>query len=231
MTCGIYGLPSPTLVTTRSTPISRLWLMTIVDLMLVMLAFFVLMFSMSRVEVRHFAEVAKSYGQSFGVPVNAQAPTSRDKLPKIPAGPADDLDYLNAVLKAPFANSATLKDIEFHTTAQYLVLSLPVTAMFEADSGALRDGAKGPVFDLAGVLSNLKNRVAVVGTAAVVQNDADAVAAWSLAVSRARTMAEALKAGGYTQTVSVFGRGGAATDVAAAIGQVDILIMPEGPAR
>ena len=48
---------------------------------------------------------------------------------------------------------------------------------------------------------------------------------------RARAMAEALKAGGYTQTVSVFGRGGAATDVAAAIGHVDILIMPEGPAR
>ena len=186
MTEGIYGLPSPTLVTAKSTPISRLWLITIVDLMLVVLAFFVLMFSMSRVEVRRFADMAKSYNQSFGVPVNAEAPTSRDKLPKIPAGPADNLDYLNAVLKAPFANSATLKDIEFRTTAQYLVLSLPVTAMFEADSGLLRDGAKGPVFDLAGVLRNLKNRIAVVGTAAVVRNDIDAVAAWSLAVSRAR---------------------------------------------
>ena len=231
MTQGIYGLPSPTLVTAKSTPVSRLWLITIVDLMLVLLAFFVLMFSMSRVEVRHFAEVAKAYGESFGVAVNAEAPISRDKLPKIAAGPADNLDYLNAVLKAPFANSETLKNIEFRATAQYLVLSLPVTAMFEADSGLLRDGAKGPVFDLAGVLSNLKNRVAVVGTAAVVHNDIDAVAAWSLAVSRARSMAEALKAGGYTQTVSVFGRGGAPTDVAAATGHVDILIMPEGPAR
>ncbi len=231
MSNGIYGLPSPTLLALKNTPASRLWLITIVDLMMVMLAFFVLMFSMSRVEVRHFAEMAKSYSESFGVPVNAPQPTSRDKLPKITSVPADNLDYLNAVLKAPFANSATLKDIEFRTTAQYLVLSLPVSAMFEADSGLLRDGAKGPVFDLAGVLSNLKNRVAVVGTAPVTRNNAEAVAAWSLAVSRARSMADALKAGGYTQTVSVFGRGGAATDVAAAIGNVDILIMPEGPAQ
>jgi chemotaxis protein MotB len=234
---GIYGLPShvgpvlsrgPKAQPRATTP----WLITIVDLITLLLTFFVLLFSMSQVEPKRFSEVAKSYGDAF-------APAAVDngrRLPKVTAAAGDDLAYLQAVLKAAFASSPALKDIEFRLTPQYLMLSLPVTDLFMPGSGGFADDAKTPVFDLSGVLSNLKNRIAVVGTAAMSQTENDAegassngsgVTAWTLAMARAKAMADALAAGGYDQPVTVLGRGAAATDVAAAIGRVEIMVMPE----
>src|SRR5690606_24481679 len=110
----------------------------------------------------------------------------------------DDLGYLEAVLRSAFAKTATLKDVRFHRTAQYLILSLPVDGVFVPGSGAFVDSAAGPVFDLGGVLSNLKNRIAIVGSAVMTSravnardsNDAglpaaQGSAAWELAVARA----------------------------------------------
>lgn len=225
---GVYGLPShigpvPQYLPRtagRATP----WLITIVDLITLLLSFFVLLFSMSQVEPTRFNEVARSYGDAF-------APAKSDngrRLPKITAAAGDDLGYLQAVLKAAFASSPALKDIEFRSTPQYLMLTLPVTDLFIPGSGGFAESAKTPVFDLSGVLSNLKNRIAVVGTAAMNQTENDAEgASWSLAMARAQAMADALAAGGYDQPVTVLGRGAASTDVAAAIGRVEIMVMPE----
>ncbi len=228
MTAQSYGLPHfKSAVPTASQP-RTLWLITIVDLVTLLLAFFVLMFSMSQVETKRYAAVAKSYSAAFNPVTSTSDDTSLVRLPKIAHVSGEDLGYLEAVLKAAFARTATLKDVEFHRTAQYLILSLPVDGVFAPGSGAFTDTATAPVFDLGGVLSNLKNRIAVVGSA--VTTSSDGTAAWALAVARAQTMADALKKAGYGLPVTVLGRGGAATDVAAAIGHVDILIMPEQPA-
>jgi len=219
----LSGLPSYK----ATSPARTLWLITMVDLITLLLAFFVLMFSMSQVEAKRYAALAKSYGDAFN-PLNvAGDPAPVVRLPKIEQVSGEDLSYLEAVLKAAFAKAATLKDVQFHRTAQYLILSLPAEGVFAPGSGAFTDKAATPVFDLGGVLSNLKNRIAVVGTAAIAP--ADGGAAWSLAVARAQTMADALKTSGYDQPVTVLGRGGATTDVGAAMGRIDILIMPEQP--
>ncbi|MBY0511886.1 MAG: hypothetical protein K2P94_17255 [Rhodospirillaceae bacterium] len=227
---GIYGLPHPNAAVAPRTPPRTLWLLTIVDLVTLLLAFFVLMFSMSHVEAKKYAALAKSYGDAFNpTGAIAEKPAPRIRLPKIANVSGDDLGYLEAVLKSAFAGTVTLKDVRFQRTSQYLILSLPVDGVFAPGSGSFSDEAKGPVFDLGGVLSNLKNRIAVVGTAAMAQAE-DSAPAWGLAVARAQAMADALKTAGYDQSVTVLGRGGEATDVAAAIGRIDILIMPERPA-
>jgi chemotaxis protein MotB len=231
MTAGIYGLPHPHAAAPPESQPRTLWLITIVDLVTLLLAFFVLMFSMSQVETKKYAQLAKSYGDTFN-PAGAVAekkPAPRIQLPKIAHVPGDDLGYLEAVLKSAFAGTVTLKDVQFQRTSQYLILSLPVDGVFAPGSGSFSDEARGPVFDLGGVLSNLKNRIAVVGTAVMAPGEDDA-AAWGLAVARAQSMADALKTAGYDQAITVLGRGGESTDVAAAIGRIDILIMPESPA-
>ncbi len=225
-TTGVYGLPSHVGPVLQRAPhnvnrATRPWLITIVDLVTLLLSFFVLLFSMSKVEPARFSEVAQSYGDAF-------APADEDagrRLPKITAAAGDDLGYLQAVLKAAFASSPTLKDIEFRLTPQYLMLTLPVTDLFIPGAGGFAESAQTPVFDLSGVLSNLKNRIAVVGTAPMNADSGDA--AWILAVARAKSMADALAAGGYGQPVTVLGRGASSTDVAAAIGRVEIVVMPE----
>lgn len=219
---GAYGLPAHVGPVLQLAPrkVTRPWLITIVDLITLLLTFFVLLFSMSKVEPRRFSEVVQSYGDTF-----APADADQGRLPKVTAAAGDDLGYLQAVLKAAFASSPDLKDVEFRLTPQYLILTLPMAGWYAPGSGEFADSAKTPVFDLSGVLSNLKNRIAVIGTAAMDREASEA--SWSLAIARAKTMAGALAAAGYAQPVTVLGRGGAATDVAAALGRLEIMIMPE----
>ncbi len=224
---GIYGLPSSVGPVLQRAPqgvnqATRPWLITIVDLVTLLLSFFVLLFSMSNVEPARFSEVAQSYGDAFAA---APDDAAGRRLPKITAAAGDDLGYLQAVLKAAFASSPALKDIEFRLTPQYLMLTLPVTDLFIPGAGGFAESAQTPVFDLSGVLSNLKNRIAVVGTAPM--NSDSGEAAWTLAVARAKSMADALAAAGYAQPVTVLGHGADGTDVAAAIGRVEIVVMPE----
>ncbi len=224
-TVSASGVPSYRLTAPASAP-RTLWLITLVDLVTLLLAFFVLMFSMSHIEAKRYGALVKSYGDAFGA--EADAPPSLARLPKIPAVTGEDLGYLEAVLKRAFAGTATLKDVQFRRTGQYLILSLPVEGVFAPGSGAFTDTAATPVFDLGGVLSNLKNRIAIVGSA--VMTPAEGAEAWALAMQRAETLADALARAGFQQPITVLGRGGAPADVAAALGRIDIMIMPEQPA-
>lgn len=219
-----FGMPSfrPA---APAAPARTLWLITIVDLVTLLLAFFVLMFSMTHIEAQRYEVLARSYGDAFGAP--AAEPPSLNRLPKIPAVTGEDLAYLEAVLKRSFAATATLKDVQFHRTSQYLILSLPVEGVFAPGSGAFTDTAAAPVFDLGGVLSNLKNRIAIVGSA--VMPPGGGSDAWRLAMARGDALANALESAGYQQPITVLGRGAAHSDVAAALGRVDIMIMPEQP--
>jgi len=230
MSVTIYGIASPNMIPPPAAPPRTLWLVTMVDLVTLILAFFVMMFAMSQVETKKFDALAKSYGDTFSPVAESDEAAPRIKLPKLINVPGDNLAYLEAVLRAAFAGTATLRDVQFQRTAQYLILSLPVDGVFAPGSGAFTETAATPVFDLGGVLSNLKNRIAVVGTAVMTPADEAGTAAWSLALTRAQSMADALKTTGYDQPITVLGRGGAPSDVSAAIGRIDILIMPERPA-
>ncbi len=206
----------------------RLWMVTFVDLATLLLAFFVLMFSMSNVEPARYRALADAYSAAFGLPVT-DGSAAKIELPEISAIPGDNLSYLAAVLSATFAQAPSLRDVEFHLTSQYLKLSLPDQDLFVPGTGVFRTETAATVFDLGGVLSNLNNGVAVVGNAAMNQTGAKDVDKWTLAITRAQTMAAALKTAGYDRPITVFGQGGYPTDVSAALGHVDIFIMPERP--
>ena len=135
---GAYGLPAhvgPALPL-ASRKATRPWLITIVDLITLLLTFFVLLFSMSNVEPQRFSQVVQSYGDTF-------APSAEDpgRLPKITAAAGDDLGYLQAVLKAAFASSPGLKDVEFRLTPQYLILTLPVAGLYAPGTGDFAEAA------------------------------------------------------------------------------------------
>ena len=151
---------------------------------------------------------AKSYGDVFNPLGGAESQAGATCRKSSSVCRATISATWSAVLRSAFAGSATPKDIEFRLTPQYLMLTLPVTDLFMPGSGGFAESAKTPVFDLSGVLSNLKNRIAVVGTAADVARRERRRGA--LAHRRARAMAEhALVAAGYASAVAIFGRGGA----------------------
>ena len=211
---------------------ARPWLITIVDLMTILLTFFVLMFSLSKIDMVRFIPVARSYSNAFagGLPDDA-AP----RLPEVAVVAGDNLSYLEAVLRPAFAKHPSLADVQFRTTSQYLILSWPAGvaqgALFDAGSSGFSDAARRRVFDLGGVLSNLHNRIAIVGHASGDSAPHADGAAWRLAITRANAVADAFTAAGYDKEITVLGRKapqGTATGTNAE--QIQILIMPERPA-
>ncbi len=204
---------------------ARPWLITIVDLMTILLTFFVLLFSMAKIDMVRFVPVARSYSDAFagGLPDDA-AP----RLPEVATVPGDNLSYLEAVLRPAFAKHPSLADVQFRASAQYIILSWPAMeqggALFDAGSSGISDLARRRIFDLGGVLNNLHNRIAVVGQAAA--GGKDEAGAWRLAITRANSVADAFAASGYDREITVLGRNA----IAGNVDQIQILIMPEQPA-
>jgi chemotaxis protein MotB len=219
--------------TTERTPgPARPWLITIVDLMTILLTFFVLLFSMAKIDMVRFIPVARSYGEAFAGSLPEDA---APRLPEVAAVPGDNLSYLEAVLRPAFAQHASLADVQFRETPQYLILSWPNArsgeGLFAAGSSGFSDAARRRVFDLGGVLSNLNNRIAIVGQAAAregLSSDGPQEDSWRLAITRANAVADAITGAGYHKEITVLGRNAA---VGAAVSdQIQILIMPEQPA-
>jgi chemotaxis protein MotB len=200
---------------------ARPWLITIVDLMTILLTFFVLLFSMAKIDMVRFIPVARSYGEAFAGSLPEDA---APRLPEVAAVPGDNLSYLEAVLRPAFAKQASLADVQFRETPQYLILSWPNArsgeGLFAAGSSGFSDAARRRVFDLGGVLSNLNNRIAIVGQAAGEPEEES----WRLAITRANAVADAMTGAGYDKEITVLGRN--AAPGAAVSDQIQILIMP-----
>ena len=181
-------------------PQRRLWLITFVDLVMLLLAFFVLLFSMSRLDSTRYAAMARSYADVFrtiGFRDTAVGPVHISPVVRIPG---DDLAYLEAVLRTAFARDADLTPIQFRLTSQYLILDVPALT---AGSDDLDEQAQRRFHALGGVLNNLPNRVAVVAPVIAAQG----TAAWSAAAARSRRAQDALLAAGYERDVIAFVQG------------------------
>jgi chemotaxis protein MotB len=188
------------------------WLLTMTDLILLLLTFFTMMFAVSQPDPARYPEVAQSYTQTFAADAVPVPPGSAVlSFAKVPDRAGDDIDYLAGVLRTAFDATPTLKQMEFRRANQYLIMSLPAEDVFAARGAVPKDETGALVFDLAGVLSNLRNPIAVVGSGS----------GWALGVTRAENLVEALLAAGLTVRPSVLAR-------SAADETIEILIFADG---
>jgi chemotaxis protein MotB len=193
----------------------RAWLVTFVDLILLLLTFFVLMFSMTRPDPVKYAPMAKSYAEAFSVVADLEPDFARARSFVSQADQrGGELAYLETALKAAFSQSAALSAIQFRSTEQYLVISLP-REILGTDPGAT-NAKESVVFDLSGVFANIDNRLAVIGLA-------DQTAeGWAASVRRAGFIAQALTRAGYDRPIATLAH--ASND---ASGGIDIMIMAD----
>lgn len=202
----------------------RAWLVTFADLVLLLLTFFVLVFSMSEPVRQRYVPMVQSYLEAFapaenrddlaGVPLSfaAEPPQARDGVP-----------YLEAVLQSAFDRSENLRGLQFHATARYLTIEIEAARLFAPGTAHLSADSTAMLFDLAGVLGNLANPVAVVGHAA---SAAGGPADWALGLARADAVAAALAASGYGDDLTVLARGDAAGGARREV--VEFLVFAEG---
>ncbi len=192
-----------------------IWLITFTDTMGLMLAFFVMMFSMSVPKQKDFSEVMAAMNSElnpfYGQAQNA-GPEDGPDLDRIQYNTALDLSYLKALMRAVIEKEPVLKDnIALTQQGDSLYMSLPQALLFDTGQAALKDASARPLFTLGGTFSRMKNKIDLVGHAAprtlIPGEDSVYKTNWELSLARAASVAAALDKVGYTDPVTIRGAG------------------------
>ncbi len=190
-------------------PASSAWILIFADLAALLLAFFVLLFSMSQIKVDAWQALVESLTrrptpthQTTVLGPSADFNVSREMRPR-----AIDLTYLEAVIESKLANDPVLARSHVQRLGDRLIISLPSELLFTGANASLSDAAVRTSTRLGSVLRTIGNRVFVEG-----HTDPDPItdrryylSNWELSLARAVSLANAFKEAGYGAPVAAVG--------------------------
>jgi chemotaxis protein MotB len=187
--------------------VDRPWLVTFADLFCLLLAFFVLLFSMSQLEVGKWKNVSRSLSKPFESRFGWSSHHDTDKMPKggLASNEGLDLGYLGAVLRAQGKNNPLLQKSVIYLVGERLVVSLPGDMLFAPGSTTLDSRETTALGELGGIFRNVANDVEVVGHTDPTPVTAGFPSNWDLSLARAESVAEGLRRGGYPRNVAAYG--------------------------
>ena len=196
--------------TTEAPKANNAWMIIFADLTALLLTFFVLLFSMSSINVAEWEEVITALSNKLGPNFSADkgqegAALSIDTtfVPK-----AVDLDYLNNILTSKLSSDPVLGRAEISRLDDRMVISLPSDALFRPSSAHLTEQALSAVGLLGDALLVVGNRIDVAG-----HTDPRPISTWEypsnweLSLARAVSVASSLRQAGYTAPVAAIGYG------------------------
>jgi chemotaxis protein MotB len=217
------------------------WLVTFTDLTILVLTFFVLLFSMSTVHKEHWGALVATLADTLQ---STPDTSSRDvsaplTVDTVRHDAAIDLEYLASVLGAKLRGNEAMARAVLHRLDDRLVVSLPGDLLFATGSPELDDRGRQALFVLSGILANVANRVDVLGHADPrPSGDGDEASDWALSLDRAVTVAEELRRAGYERPLVTLGLGASRfaglasarsqAERAALARRVDLVIRPSG---
>lgn len=200
------------------------WMVTFADLVVLMLTFFVLLFSMTTMKTETWQAVSRAFSRTLQTdvtqPVNEESMAHNISRADVPL--ATNLTYLAAVLEETLAADPLLARARIAHDGDRLRLALPAEVLFGGAGAAFSEAGEASLASLAGKLANLHNAVAVAGHAAPGEGRNGAggfTSEWELSMARAAAVANALTQAGYRSPVTVLGHGAsrAAEDLSASL--------------
>jgi chemotaxis protein MotB len=202
----LIALPAP--AAESGTP--PIWLISFADLVGILLAFFVLIFSMSQIDADRLE--AMSGGVDLGteaVPgATGAADVAERNAPQAELEIGQDLGYLGSLLREQVSREPLLADTLVRQGAGRIVLSLPAELLFAPNGAMPTATGERALFALVGLLRNLPNRIEVEGHADPDKPDTASFASnWELSLARALTVAMQLEQSGYRHRVIARGDG------------------------
>ncbi|MGB0696579.1 MAG: flagellar motor protein MotB [Rhodospirillaceae bacterium] len=210
---------------------ATMWMVTFADLVLLLLAFFVMLFSMTGFDQADFAGVIETPSMRRDAPLDGENNPVRvtSNLASVPRQEAGSLFWVAGVVRRALAEDPLLSGhaIDVDARPGRLILTIPPEVLLsEATGQDARDGSAPtdaeigpgrPLVALAMVLNRLDNRIAVVGHAAPQEG-------YEESLSRAMAAAEVLRRAGYGRDAEVRGHGDTLRRDAA----IEIQILEEG---
>lgn len=192
-------------------PGAGIWLITFTDLAALMLALFVMLFSMSTMDEAKWRRVTAALspdGDPRSEEGTAPAVSAARNIAAAETAPGRDLDYLAALLARQMAAEPRLAEAILRRGGDRIVISLPEGLLFAPDSATPHARSDAPLFTLAGLLRNLPNRIEVEGhTDPDPPNAARYASNWDLSLRRALAVRAALERAGYSRPVVARGYG------------------------
>ncbi|WP_282607979.1 flagellar motor protein MotB [Pelagibius sp. Alg239-R121] len=190
---------------------STAWMVTFTDLVALMLTFFVLLYSMSRLDVVQWQNLTGSLARSLDSVTESTAVKPKAQLDIAPVRfvPGADLDYLANVLSERLRTDDTLSQALFRNQGDRLVISLPDALIFDAGSEELGAQAEQTMFALGGVFRTISNSIEIVSypigkdrkNSSPEESRTAREAAWTQALSRAITLSRLLAGAGYAGAI------------------------------
>ena len=211
-----------------------LWLISFTDLISLMLAFFVLMYSMSEPEAERWARLAKGVAESIpAARSTADAPSDRPADPSaafnaqaVEKRAAIDLHYLAALLGSQLRSNAELAVVDVRREDDRVVIRLPGERMFDPTGAAFTDEGRRILFLLGAVIGRIGNRIELVGHAE--REDPAGGVAWERALTRVVAVSAALRETGYRRDLVARAVMMPMVDAGGGRLPVDIVVREEG---
>jgi len=185
------------------------WMVTFTDLVSLMLTFFVLLYSMSSLQIDKWDKMTDNLSQTLNPNKikTVAAATAEFNIGTIFRRPATNLDYLSSVLSAGVANDPLLSKSRVMLLEDRLVIALPGDLLFPPGKADMPKEARAALFTLGGLLSNVSNQIGVNGHTDPVPPAPGKgfTSNWELSMARASAVANALRRSGYTNDIFAFG--------------------------
>ena len=175
------------------------WLLTFTDLVALMLAFFVLLFSMSQIEQTKWQGLVTALSSDLNSlrKVDDVKPAVEFHREEAAVAPGTDLDYLTPVIREQIAAHPLLAQATIYRAVERVVISLPAASMWDAGAAAPTPQAVDLGAALVSVLRNIGNSIEVEahierpGAARVSRAD------WESALAEAMAFSGILTRAGY----------------------------------
>lgn len=180
---------------------SPLWVITFVDMLSLLLSFFILLFSMCELKKK---QLEHHFPQNFYPEKSPGSPTPEQGNGPfaIQPPPALNLNYLINII------NAKIKDISFFKQAfiipfnDRVILSLPSNLIFDSAKAILKEEPKNALKLLAEGLRTIPNRIQIYGYSDPRPiKGGPYISNWELSLARALSVEKALLDGGYDRPI------------------------------
>jgi len=189
---------------------SESWLIIFADLLALLLTFFVLMFSMSSVQISKWQAVVESLSENLN-PSRAQIQDvdwQNIEAAMVPQKEALSLAYLKKIFDDKLQYDPILRRSTVALLDDHLVITLPADLIFESGQSDFSRDAHKSMQELGAALQFIQNKITVVGHTDLEPTSGKAYPTnWELSLVRAISVARLIEQAGYTQNIEIFGNG------------------------
>ncbi len=186
------------------------WMVIFADLLALLLTFFVLMFSMSSVQVAEWQALVTSLSDNLNPERARIQEIDWDKVDEslVLEEQALNLDYLKNVFEEKLSHDPILTRSTVTVLDDRLAISLPSDLIFGLGQANLNPDARKAMIELGEALRSIDNAVMVVG-----HSDLSPISGrryptnWELSLVRAMSISKLIKSGGYQGEIEAYGNG------------------------